>query len=473
MKKIHRQLILVLAILLFIIAAPVLVFFAMGYRFDFKNFEPIKVGMLIIESEPQSVDIYLNNRLEAKRTPAKISSLTPGNYKIKIQKDGFYTWKKTLRILSGRVNWASHVRLFYEKPNLTNLAENNKFSEVAYSSDQSIAYLISNYAENRGVFKYNFGNNQLAKIFPKNDQENNYQQANFADLRLSVDGDYVFFNLENLGMKDYIIANETKDLSLNTLFGYEINNPIWSEKYNYIIYWLYNNNLYSFNTDTAAVPTVVSSGVFSFGLNDNYAYLEKFEKNKYVLKRARENSLSTEEKIINSPENQEIIEIKPNPNNDLAFRTKNNSLYILRKEQNKLKAAKIFDSVKNYIWSKKENKLLYFNDNEIWFYELINNKNKIPLIHNEYEVNNANLIIRIGDTIQKANWFPDEEHILYSSMNKLYAIELDERNNKNSVVWDTFEIIDFEVDKKGENAILLDLNNLFLEARISEDDGLF
>ena len=75
--------------------------------------------------------------------------------------------------------------------------------------------------------------------------------------------------------------------------------------------------------------------------------------------------------------------------------------------------------------------------------------------------------------IDKAIWFSDEEHVLYTTNNKMNVIELDERSTKNGYEFTKINAVDFAIDKDGEDLIFLnEANNLF-KAIISEENGLF
>ncbi|MDD3887198.1 MAG: PEGA domain-containing protein [Patescibacteria group bacterium] len=476
MRKLHRQILLTLSILIFIVVAPLLVFYAMGFRFDFRKLEVTKVGMLVVESQPESVNVFLNNKFVDNGTPFKSSSLTPGNYKIKVEKQGFFAWKKTLPVKSGKVNWASHVRLFYENPSLKQLVKDQTFDDFKYIASEKKIFLLSNYQDKEGIYEYNIDSARLTKIFPEKDDAVIYENAEFSDLKLSLNGRYAFFSWKDKSMtKNYMIANSEKVINLNTVFGYEITNPNWSMKNDSLIYWIYKDNLYSYNADSSSIPSVALTSVSNFAISDDYVFLEKFENEKYVLKRAKENSLGSNIFLIENPENIKIVEIKVGLKNAVAFKLENNVLYLVKqkKNSNDFLATKIFENPLGFVWSEKENKLLYYNDVEMWFYELINRASDIPIIHNEYKINNANLIARSQTKIEKAIWYPDFEHVLYNIDKRLNVIELDERSTKNMYTFNNFMISDFAPDLKGENLIFLNQDKYLFETRISEDDALF
>jgi hypothetical protein len=60
MKIWKRRIILIIAFSLFFVVSPILVFYAMGYRYDFKNKAFRQIGMIILESKPDNADIFIN-----------------------------------------------------------------------------------------------------------------------------------------------------------------------------------------------------------------------------------------------------------------------------------------------------------------------------------------------------------------------------------------------------------------------------
>ena len=75
MKRWKRKTILILALFVFIVIAPTIILYSSGYRYDFDEKSIRKVGMIIIESIPRDVDIFMNDKLVASNTSHKIRNL--------------------------------------------------------------------------------------------------------------------------------------------------------------------------------------------------------------------------------------------------------------------------------------------------------------------------------------------------------------------------------------------------------------
>jgi hypothetical protein len=101
--KILRKIFFWFFFLAFIISTPVVVFYSLGYKFNFqaKRFE--KTGIISIKSLPDGAEVYLNQKRLNKTTPCNLRELRPAKYKIRLEKEGFYPYEKEIEVKSGYV----------------------------------------------------------------------------------------------------------------------------------------------------------------------------------------------------------------------------------------------------------------------------------------------------------------------------------------------------------------------------------
>lgn len=108
-----RTAIFVGAILLFTVLVPLMVLYAVGYRFDFadENASIRVVGGLYIEAAAEGTEIYLNEeRVDDFRLfqrAAYIQNITAGMQRVHVQGDGVTTWVKELPVFAHFVTEAS------------------------------------------------------------------------------------------------------------------------------------------------------------------------------------------------------------------------------------------------------------------------------------------------------------------------------------------------------------------------------
>ncbi|MFM2381762.1 MAG: hypothetical protein RLZZ76_529 [Candidatus Parcubacteria bacterium] len=92
------------SLLLFVLAVPVSVFYATGYRFDFSGkFDSVKrVGGLYVRNDIENTEIFVNNEpvvdMRVFQNAAYIQNLDAGEHRVHVQGEGVQTWVKELPV---------------------------------------------------------------------------------------------------------------------------------------------------------------------------------------------------------------------------------------------------------------------------------------------------------------------------------------------------------------------------------------
>ncbi|MFH1551483.1 MAG: PEGA domain-containing protein [bacterium] len=139
----------------------------------------------------------------------------------------------------------------------------------------------------------------------------------------------------------------------------------------------------------------------------------------YILyKTDKNNSFQEQISLTPLPQNQ-TYEIFASKDKRIAVLSNTNQLYLLNPE------TKIFElisqDVKGVRFSDNNKKMLYFTDSEIW-------------IHFLQDKDSKEMITRISQKIKQAIWYGvTNEHIIFTTDKEMKIIELDNRNEKNTV----------------------------------------
>ena len=121
-----RKLLLISSILAFLIITPFIIFYALGFNFDFKKKEIVTTGGLYLKVTPKEVKVFINNELKAENSlytfgnDLFIKNLpeTENFHNLEVRKDGYYTWKKEIAIKSSLVTEFKSILLLKKKPDL-------------------------------------------------------------------------------------------------------------------------------------------------------------------------------------------------------------------------------------------------------------------------------------------------------------------------------------------------------------------
>ena len=121
-----RRLIYSMFIAIFLLCVPLIILYTLGYRYNFEKNKIQKTGIFILKSEPEKALIFLNEKLQKEKTPARIINLLPNDYLVKVEKENFYSWQKKLTIQSHFTTFAENIFLF-EKNQPKKIMDGNIF----------------------------------------------------------------------------------------------------------------------------------------------------------------------------------------------------------------------------------------------------------------------------------------------------------------------------------------------------------
>lgn len=139
----RKSFLIILSVVFSIVTITFLIsIFARGYRLDTANnqFTIKATGILSVTSKPRLANIYIDDLLSGNSDST--INLNPGNYHIKISKDGFYPWEKNIQIQKELVSPVD-VQLFRISPELKAITENGIVNPSVSPDGNKIIYAIA------------------------------------------------------------------------------------------------------------------------------------------------------------------------------------------------------------------------------------------------------------------------------------------------------------------------------------------
>lgn len=138
----HRKLLPWLYGALFLVIAPALIFYTSGYRYNLKKAAIEKYGTLITDSTPTGASVLIDDQDAGDTTPATFQEMTAGLHRVRIQKDRYRPWEKTLEIRQERATFADHVHLWRTNPDVQ-LVFAGDIRTMASNPDQDTLALLN------------------------------------------------------------------------------------------------------------------------------------------------------------------------------------------------------------------------------------------------------------------------------------------------------------------------------------------
>ncbi len=441
-----RRFIYIAFILLFLITAPLLVLYTAGYRYNIKKGTVQKVGSISVKTQPPNTNIYLDGQLQfgdRADSTLRINNLTPGKYQLTVELDSYHSWGKTLEVFSNINTFANQVLLF--KNNTPENIFNEKINDSALSHNKELLA----YTTDDSLQIINLNNSQITKInsFNKNQKIISWSRDNNNLLTKNKDSFYII-NLDNPNLS----------IPLTNIITSNFISLKWDNDINYLLYGLDNkHNFYQINTLTktyrllynlASLPNTDYGSDFYY--DNNQIYYTASDNNGWFLKKANldNNEIEIENKLIKIPSGGDLSFL-PYDNYVVLLDQTKQKMYLV---DNNFSEIILETDAKDFHFLEASNQLLYYNDFEIWLYNIEDKENQ--------------LITRYGQLVQSAQIIPKTNYLIILAGDKLEVVEIDSRDKRNVVeLIQTNHLNKFYIHNKGEN--------IFFIAEIGSQSGLF
>ena len=115
-------------------------YYAKGYRFDMKTLSLQPNGILVIKSNPDAAQVFINNG-EFKAVTNSTLNLPPGTYDVSVRKEGFISWNKRLTITKEVVTDAD-AHLYRMVPSLSAVTFSGVITPLPSPDFTKIAYIV-------------------------------------------------------------------------------------------------------------------------------------------------------------------------------------------------------------------------------------------------------------------------------------------------------------------------------------------
>lgn len=217
-----RFIITILTVVALGLLAGIAIFFAKGYSFSAKERKIVGTGIVTISSEPDAASVLVDGHL-ATATNATISSLPAKTYHIKVVKEGFIPWEKSVEVKEGLVEEVK-VTLFPAIPTIYPLTFTGVANPVLSEDGSKLVFIVpssTNGGVNKkaGVWVWTMSRNQPI-AFARSAQPHQIASNIIADfskaaLRWSADSKQV---LATVGNNNYLLNsdnlnNEPRDIT--------------------------------------------------------------------------------------------------------------------------------------------------------------------------------------------------------------------------------------------------------------------
>ncbi|MFA6227963.1 MAG: PEGA domain-containing protein [Patescibacteria group bacterium] len=437
MTLLYRRLTYISFIIIFLVVTPLIIAYTAGYRYNFSKGRVQKTGILRITSVPRGAGIYLNGQAQSRQTPAKIQYLMPGDYEIKLAKEGYLDWQKKLPITENNTTFAEKI-ILWKKSVAEKLNTTTSASSWLISPDKNIA-AFSQMDGSIGIIDVNSGlfgelSGGSLEIIAQITDYNEVKLTSYSPTGRYLIAEGVKSNAKTYFLIDAFLKKYDKlpiksysavkwDKNSDTLYAndkaglwqIDVSNLTAKQILKNITadFYFDGQNLYTFRNSVLSRGTPVNADTNVITtINCDACRIETIKGNRLYLF----NRLSGELRVI-----------------DLAGKAKTASL-----------KAKSFDFL-------ADDSALIYNDFELAIYNSAKDE--------------PELITRLGQPVTAAAWHPTGRYIFFATEGQLKVIELDNRELRNIITIAEAPANFIQLDRAG--------NNLYFSSPADEQAGIY
>ncbi len=423
-------------VVIFSIMTVLISLYASGYKFNLSwplKFNRLlqKTGMLNVATVPKNAYIFLNGKEQTGAvfslfkkdfltTPNKIKNILPGEYTLRLEREGYWPYEKKIRIDSGQTTFAEDINLFRSD------------SPLFLNSDLSAPLINGN-----GHYLYLKNSGQIINL--KNDSLLALKADSNADGHWIKNGDKLFAGGKILDLGN----NSIQDLT--TIVGTGASSWYYSDNDDHIYY----ANSYAINRLESGnkTATVLLKG-------ENYLSYEPRGETIFAVVKTG-NKISLKSYSLKTGVKLEELEL-PTVGN-YAFKQDNADYLCLYDNQNltlylidplSINNTTVIKGIKSWSWLNGE-EIIYNNDWEINTFNI--------------KTGRSSLITRVSEAINNVIWHHSGRYFIFSTAGNLNAADF--QTGTVTSISRALNIDDLALDEKN--------NLLYFQANVNNQPGLY
>ncbi len=374
--------------------------YGMGYTLHWPSKAIISTGSLLVKTTTDEVNVYAGD-VHKFGTPVRITRLIPKPIEIRVEKDGYFSWEKTLDINAKQTTFVDTTLFKNSEPEV--VWEISKDEKVFISSDARYKIIFTAGANQIEI------KNPDSSVFLGLDELKleDFEKIISSEVKWSPDFERAVFSVEtNLGVKDFLYTINKPD-ELEILADEEVALDF--------INWSYEKpwelkvrdtlgRLYIMNSISKSLESIRDVEINPDLPAGRYQFFVAHEGVEYV------RNLST----------NTLIKIKDDEIDKMSF------------------------GAENYLIA-SDGRLLMYNDSEIWMKE---------------QGDDFILLLRNSEKIHKVVGIEDAKYVVAQIGGRLVIIEFDGRDVRNQFeLARDFEIKDFAINSSGEEILAIGKNS--------------
>lgn len=412
MTKKSRTLLFFFLLIVFLVVGPSIIMYSQGYRFDTSKMKFIETGGIYVKTNPGDASVFINGKYENRTTGFSrellIQNLLPQNHEIKIEKEGYHSWEKTLEVKEKLVSEAKYVILFQNEIPFQTIKEDIK---SFYPSPDGNSFLLLTIADE--LYSYDSEKKESKKVL--NNKQTPY---NISDIVFSPSGKRAYISTES-GLH-YLLNLENSTISLIKSFSSNTKNIFFKNNDEGSFYYQSKNYIFEVSLDKKTDPELFTKEeVSAFTLvNDSIYSLEEGNLIRTNTLLNTSETLSVEPFSIDAKNQYELVSME----NEIFLIENDKTIYLFK---DKL-FEKLLEAENELAYTPYYDRILFRKDNEL--YLLLLKDTETPFFKKAYSLI---FISRFSENLGDIKWL-NGDYFVYTLNDELNISEIDNRDEINS-----------------------------------------
>jgi len=387
-------------VILFALAGTILIFYVQGYRVDVSSFSVKKTGAVYIESTPNDIEIFLNQKSYKDKSSilqkgTLITNILPKKYYLFLKKDGYFDYNKNITVDQSTVVRLLNIVFVPKEIVPKNIEADFKGTKIIQTS-QNQDIIIQDQSKN---ILYLYRKSNLTKPINLTTTISGFFKQKFQDISFYPQEDNKFILTTSKGLYVADIDKKTSSLLQDGIIYFNA---------------VDKNNLYSVAERSIKTTTLVNKKSVTKTIATSTLEIIDL-------------SLAQKAGTIVTPfDSTDIIDFG-NSSSRYFYLLKNGSLYIQDKSSNQFTL--IAQKAVSASFSPNENKILFQDQDGKIFVFLFEDD-----IVNFDMKKGEQLKLNIPDVtkIKNITWYKDSYHIVFQYPQKLYIAEITKTEPNNN-----------------------------------------
>jgi len=414
MNKKGQTLLFFFLLILFLIVGPSIILYSQGYRFDLQKMKFLATGGIYVKTNPGDASVYIGGKYQNRTTGFSrdllVQNLLPESHEIKIEKEGYHSWNKTLEVKEKLVSEAKYVILFPDEIPFVKIEDDVKSFYPFPDGNNFLVLTIGN-----ELYSYDSETKESKRLL--NNKQTPY---NISDVVFSPSGKRAYI-VTQTGLHYLLNLENTPSVSLIKTFSSKTTNIFFNPANEAEFYYQSKGYIFQVNVDKKTDPKLFKKepvSAFMFA-NDSIYSLEQgnLARTNTILNTTE--TISAEPFQTNEKSQYKLVYME----SEIFLIEDNKTIYLFNKDK---KFEKLLEAQNNLEYTPYYDRILFKKDNEL--YLLLLKDTEAPFFKKAHSLI---FISKFSENLGDIKWL-NGDYFVYTLNNKLNISEIDNRDEINS-----------------------------------------